>query len=103
MKDIVLAHRDIVLTHGDIYLHGSSKKKIGNGIKPYNDTIRRMTSQINNPSTGIAGLGTQSDILSRSAFKPSGTSIIFGGSVSSQLGKLNFNTNKRDRNVRLKL
>jgi len=102
MKDIVLAHRDIVLTHGDIYLHGNSKKKIGNGIKP-NDTIRRMTSQVNNPSTGIAGLGTQSDILSRSAFKPSGTSIIFGGSVSSQLGKLNFNTDKKNRNVRLRL
>jgi len=102
MKDIVLAHRDIVLTHGDIYLHGNSKKKIGNGIKP-NDTIRRMTSQVNNPSTGIAGLGTQSDILSRSAFKPSGTSIIFGGSISSQLGKLNFNTDKKNRNVRLRL
>ena len=66
MKDIVLAHGDIVLTHGDIYLHGNKKMKIGNGIKPYNNTIRRMTSQINNPSTGIAGLGTQSDILSRS-------------------------------------
>ncbi len=62
-----------------------------------------MTSQVNNPSTGIAGLGTQSDILSRSAFKPSGTSIIFGGSVSSQLGKLNFNTDKKSRNVKLKL
>jgi len=103
MQDIVLAHGNIVLTHGDIYLHGNSKKKIGGAIKPYNDTIRRMTSQVNNPSTGIAGLGTQSDILSRSAFKPSGTSVIFGGSVSSQLGKLNFNTNKRDRNVRLRL
>ncbi len=77
--------------------------KIGGAIKPYNDTIRRMTSQVNNPSTGIPGLGTQSDVLSRSAFKPSGTSVIFGGSVSSQLGKLNFNTNKRDRNVRLRL
>jgi hypothetical protein len=62
-----------------------------------------MTSQVNNPSTGIAGLGTQSDILARSAFKPSGTSIIFGGSVSSQLGKLNFNTDKKNRNVRLRL
>ena len=103
MKDIVLSQGDIVLTHGDIYLHGNQKKKIGNGIKPYNDTIRRMTSQVNNPSTGISGLGTQSDILSRSQYKPLGTSIIFGGSVSSQLGKLNFNTNKRDRNVRLRL
>jgi hypothetical protein len=62
-----------------------------------------MTSQVNNPSTGIAGLGTQSDILSRSQYKPSGTSIIFGGSVSSQLGKLNFNTDKKNRNVRLRL
>ena len=103
MQDIVLAHGDIVLTHGDIYLHGNSKKKIGNGIKPFNDTIRKMTSQINNPSTAIPGLGTQSDILARSAFKPVGTSIIFGGSVSSQLGKLNFNTDRKNRNVRLKL
>ena len=77
MKDIVLAHGNIVLTHGDIYSHGNSKIKIGGAIKPYNDTIRRMTSQVNNPSTGIAGLGTQTDILSRSAFKPSGTSVIF--------------------------
>ena len=95
MKDIVLAHGDIVLTHGDIYLHGNSKKKIGNGIKPFNDTIRRMTSQVNNPTTGLQGLGTQSDILSRSQYKPLGTSVIFGGSVSSQLGKLNFNTDKK--------
>jgi hypothetical protein len=103
MKDIVLAHRNIVLTHGDIYSHGNSKKKFGGAIKPYNDTIRRMTSQINNPTTGLQGLGTQSDVLSRSAFKPSGTSVIFGGSVSSQLGKLNFNTDKKNRNVRLRL
>jgi hypothetical protein len=103
MKDIILSHGDIVLTQKDIYLHGNSKKKIGNGIKPYNDTIKRLTSQVNNPSTAIPGLGTKSDILSRSAYKPLGTSIIFGGSVSSQLGKLNFNTNKRDRNVRLRL
>jgi len=104
MKDIVLAHGDIVLTHGDIYLHGNSKKKIGNGIKPYNDTIRRMTSQVNNPSTGIAGLNTQSNILSKSAFKPVGTNIMYGsGILTSQLGKLNFNTDKKNRNVRLRL
>jgi predicted outer membrane repeat protein len=103
MKDIVLNHGDIVLTHGDIYLHGNSKKKFGGAIKPYNNTIRRMTSQVNNPSIGIAGLGTQTNVLSRSAFKPSGTSVIFGGSVSSQLGKLNFNTDKKNRNVRLRL
>jgi len=104
MKDIVLSHGNIVLTHGDIYLHGNSKKKIGNGIKPYNDTIRRITSQVNNPSTGIAGLGTGSDVLSRSAFKPVGTNIMYGsGILNSQLGKLNFNTDKRNRNVRLRL
>jgi len=99
MQDIVLSHGDIVLTHGDIYLHGNSKKKIGGAIKPFNDTIRKMTSQVNNPSTSIAGLGTLFDILVRSV----GTSIIFGGNISSQLGKLNFNTNKGDRNVRLRL
>jgi hypothetical protein len=104
MQDIVLSHGDIVLTHGDIYLHGNSKKKIGGAIKPYNDTIRRMTLQVNNPSTGIAGLGTQSDVLSRSAFKPSGTNIMYGGGIlTSQLGKLNFKTDKKNRNVRLRL
>jgi hypothetical protein len=103
MKDIVLSHGDIVLSHGNIFLHGNSKKKIGNGIKP-NNLIRKMTSQINNPSTGIAGLGTQSDILSRSAFKPVGTNIMYGsGILTSQLGKLNFNTDKKNRNVRLRL
>jgi hypothetical protein len=53
----------IVLTHGDIYLHGNQKKKIEGAIEPTNNTIRRMTSQINNPTTGIAGLGSQSDVL----------------------------------------
>ena len=103
MKDIVLAHGNIVLTHGDIYLHGNQKTKFGSGMKP-NNLIRKMTSQVNNPSTAIPGLGTQSDILSRSAFKPSGTNIMYGsGILNSQLGKLNFNTNKKDRNVRLRL
>ena len=104
MKDVVLTNRDIVLTHRDIYLHGNKKMKIGNGIKPYNDTIRRITSQVNNPSTAIPGLGTQSDILSKSQYKPLGSNIMYGGGIlNSQLGKLNFNTNKRDRNVRLRL
>jgi hypothetical protein len=104
MQGIILTHGNIALTNNDIYLHGNSKKKIiGSGMKPYNDTIRRMTSQVNNPSTGIAGLGSQTDVLSRSAFKPLGTSVIFGGSVSSQLGKLNFNIDKKNRNVRLRL
>ena len=102
MKDIVLAHGNIVLTQRDIYSHGNKKMKIGNGIKP-NDIIRKMTSQINNPSTGIVGLNSKSDVLSRSAFNPLGTSVIFGGSVSSQLGKLNFNTDKKNKNNRLRL
>ncbi len=102
MKDIVLAHGNIVLTQRDIYSHGNSKIKIGNGIKPYNNTIRRMTSQVNNPSTGIAGLGTVTDIL-KNQLKPLGTNIMYGGSISSQLSKINFNTNKRDRNVRLRI
>jgi hypothetical protein len=104
MKDIVLAHGDIVLTHGDIYLHGNSKKKIGNGIKPFNETIRRMTSQVNNPTTGLQGLGTGTNVLPRSSFSPLGTNIMYGsGILVSQLGKLNFNTDKKNRNVRLRL
>jgi hypothetical protein len=104
MKDIVLSHGDIVLTHGDIYSHGNKKMKIGNGIKPFNDKIKKMTSQVNNPSTGIAGLGTGTDVLSRSQYKPLGTNIMYGsGILNSQLGKINFNTNKRDRNVRLRI
>ena len=66
MKDIVLAQKNIVLTHGNIYSHGNSKIEIGGAMKPYNDTIRKMTSQVNNPSTAIPGLGTQTDILSKS-------------------------------------
>ena len=38
----------IILTHGNIYLHVNSKKKFGGAIKPYNNTIRKMTSQVNN-------------------------------------------------------
>ena len=94
---------NIYVTRGDVYLHGKKKVKVGGSIKP-NDTIRKMTSQVNNASTGIAGLGTQTNVLSRSAFKPSGTSIVFGGSLTSHLSKLNFNTDKsKDRNVRLRL
>ena len=94
----------IVLTNNGIY-HHRNQNKVGGRINQSNDTIRRMSSQINNPSTGIAGLGSQSDVLSRSAYKPSGTSIVFGGgNLTSQMAKLNFNTNKsKDRNVRLRL
>jgi hypothetical protein len=94
----------IVLTNNGIYHHRNQKNKVGGSINQSNDTIRKMTSQINNPSTGIAGLGSQTDVLSRSAFKNSGTSIVFGGNLVSQMAKLNFNTNKsKDRNVRLRL
>jgi hypothetical protein len=95
----------IVLTHNGIYHHRNQKNKVGGSINQSNDTIRRMSSQINNPSTAIAGLGSQTDVLSRSAFKPSGTSIVFGGgNLTGQMAKLNFNTNKsKDRNVRLRL
>jgi hypothetical protein len=94
----------IVLSRNGIYHHRNQKNKVGGSINQSNDTIRRMSSQINNPSTGIAGLGTQSNLLSRSAFTPSGTSIVFGGNLTSQMSKLNFNTNKsKDRNVRLRL
>ena len=95
----------IILTNGGIYLHNQKNKvKVGGSINQSNSTIRKMTSQVNNPSTGIAGLGTQSSLLSRSAFKPSGTSIVFGGgNLTSQMSKLNFNTDKKDRNIRLRL
>ena len=95
----------IVLSRNGIY-HHKNQNKVGGRINQSNDTIRRMSSQINNPSTGIAGLGTQSSLLSRSAFTPSGTSIVIGagGNLTSQMAKLNFNTNKsKDRNVRLRL
>ena len=94
----------IVLTSNGIYHHRNQKNKVGGSINQSNDTIRKMTSQVNNPSTGIAGLGTQSSLLSRSAFKPSGNSIIFGGgNLTSQMSKLNFNTDNKDRNIRLRL
>jgi hypothetical protein len=54
----------IVLTNNGIY-HHRNQNKVGGSINQSNDTIRRMSSQINNPSTGIAGLGSQSDVLSR--------------------------------------
>ena len=93
----------IVLTHNGIY-HHRNQNKVGGSINQSNDTIRKMTSQVNNPSTGIPGLGTQTSLLSRSAFKPSDTSVIFGGgNLTSQMSKLNFNTDKKDRNIRLRL
>ena len=94
----------IVLSRNGIYHHRNQKNKVGGSINQSNDTIRKMTSQVNNASTGIMGLGSQTSVLAKSAFQPTGTSIIFGGNLTSQLGKLNFNTDKtKDRNVRLRL
>jgi hypothetical protein len=94
---------DIVLSHNGIY-HHRNIKKVGGSINQSNDTIRRMTSQVNNGSTGIAGLGTGNNILSKSSFKPSGTTITIGGGNLTSLSKLNFNTDKsKDRNIRLRL
>jgi hypothetical protein len=95
----------IVLTHNGIYHHRNQKNKVGGSINQSNNMIRKLSSQVNNPSTAIAGLGSQSDVLSRSAYTPSGTSIVFGaGNLTGQMAKLNFNTNKsKDRNVRLRL
>jgi len=85
-----------------MYICITKKNKVGGSITQSNDTIRKMTSQVNNPSTGFIGLGTQSNLRSKYESRPSGISIIFGGSLTSQLGKLNFNTNTKDRNVRLR-
>ena len=93
----------IVLSRNGIYHHRNQNNKVGGSINQSNDTIRKMTSQVNNASTGIMGLGSQTSVLAKSAFQPTGTSIIFGGNLTSQMSKLNFNTDKKDRNIRLRL
>ena len=55
----------IILTNGSIYLHGKKKVKVGSSITQSNDTIRKMTSQVNNASTGIMGLGTQTSVFNQ--------------------------------------
>lgn len=88
-----------------IFLHrhkNISTDKEGGSLSSSSDVSRKMASQINNPSTGITGLGTQSNIVAKSEFKPSSTTVIFGGNVSSQLGKLNFKTDKQ-KNIKLRL
>jgi len=94
----------IYTARSGIYLH-NMKSKQGGSLTESNDTIKRLSTQINNPSTSLVGLGTQTDVLSKSAIKPSGTSITFGGSgITSQLSKLNFNTDKKyGKNVKLRL
>jgi hypothetical protein len=81
----------------------TSTEHKGGSLSTSTDLSRKMASQINNPSTAISGLGTQSKILSKSEIKPLGTSIIFGGNVSSQLGKLNFKTGDKQKNIKLRL
>jgi len=97
-------HNIYTTTRPGIFLY-NIKQKHGGSLITNNDTIKKMTTQINNPSTGIAGLGTQSKLLAKSEVKPTETSIIFGGDLTSQLGKLNFNTNKSkyQKNIKLKL
>ena len=65
----------IVLTRNGIYLHGEKKVKVGGSITQSNDTIRKMTSQVNNASTGIMGLGTQTSVLAKLALQPTGTTL----------------------------
>ena len=97
-------HNIYTTTKPGIFLYNHKQQKKGGSLTPNNDTIKKMTSQINNPSTGISGLGTQSNLLAKSEIKPSGTSVIFGGSLTSQLGKLNFNSDKsKQKNIKLKL
>ena len=81
----------------------TSTEHKGSSLSTSTDVSRKMASQINNASTGISGLGTQSNILAKSEFKPSSTSVIFGGNVSSQLGKLNFKTGDKQKNIKLRL
>ena len=73
----------IYKTKSGIYLHRhkniSSEHKEGGSILSSSDVSRKMTSQVNNPSSAIAGLGTQSNIVAKSEFKPSSTSVVFGG------------------------
>jgi hypothetical protein len=93
----------IVLSRNGIY-HHRNQNKVGGSINQSNDTIKKKPSQIKNPSTGIVGLGTQTSVFSRSPYTASGTSKVFGGgNLTSQMSKLNFNTNRKYRNVRLRL
>ena len=94
----------IYKARSSIFLHRhkniSSEHKEGGSLF----TSRHLASQVNNPSTGIVGLGTQSKLLAKSEFKPSSQgSVIFGGNVSSQLGKLNFKTGDKQKNIKLRL
>ena len=80
----------------------TSTEHKGGSLSTSTDVSRKMASQINNASTGISGLGTQSN-LAKSEIKPSSTSVIYGGNVSSQLGKLNFKTGDKQKNIKLRL
>lgn len=78
------------------------KKRFGNGINPTSDEVKQMVSKINNPSSSIGGLGSGSPILAKSEFKPSSTTITYGGgSMISQLRQINFNDKKKQPNVKL--
>jgi len=67
--------KDLVLAHGNIVLTHGDIYSHGNQKKKFGGAI-----------------------------KPNDTNIMYGsGILNSQLGKLNFNTDKKNRNVRLRL
>ena len=104
MSQIYKARSGIFLhRHKNIMKNDETSTEQHKGGSLSTDVSRNMASQINNASTGIVGLNTQSKILAKSEIKPLGTSIIFGGNVSSQLGKLNFKTGDKQKNIKLRL
>ena len=104
MSQIYKARSGIFLHRKNIMKNDeTSTEHKGGSVSLSSDVSRKMASQVNNASTAIAGLGTQTKILAKSEIKPLGTSIIFGGNVSSQLGKLNFKTGDKQKNIKLRL
>ena len=103
MSQIYKARSGIFLhRHKNIMKNDETSTEQHKGGSLSTDVSTKMASQINNGSTGISGLGTQT-ILSKSEIKPSSTSVIYGGNnLSSQLGKLNFKTDKQ-KNIKLRL
>jgi hypothetical protein len=76
----------------------------GGSLNPSNETIKREVSQINNASAPIPGLGTgpRVNLAAKQEFRPSGTSISYGGGIHHGLSQLNFNVKKQKKNVKLR-
>ena len=104
MSQIYKARSGIFLhRHKNIMKNDETSTEQHKGGSLSTDVSTKMASQINHGSTGISGLGTQT-ILSKSEIKPSSTSVIYGGNnLSSQLGKLNFKTGDKQKNIKLRL